>query len=139
MEIISLMNSNKQQQLNDDEFLQLQLVIEAKRNMLLNKQKRIKRISKQNAFLEQVKNDYEKYNNYILKQKEDQIMALNLLNNYIKDLSNSGQLSENNIKDAKREQNKIKRELKTIKSGLSNLMNDTNEINTTLEGKRMLI
>ena len=139
MEIISLLNTNQQQQINDDDFLQLQLVIEAKRNMLLNKQKRIKRISKQNAFLEQVKNDYEKYNNYILKQKEDQIRALNLLNNYIKDLSSSGELSENNIKDAKHEQNKIKRELKTIKSGLNNLMNDTNDVTTTLQGKNILM
>ena len=63
-----LMNTN-QEQINDDEFLQLQMVIETKRNMLLNKQKKIQRIAKQNVFLEQVKNDYMNYNNYIVKQK----------------------------------------------------------------------
>ena len=133
-----LMNTN-QEQINDDEFLQLQMVIETKRNMLLNKQKRIQRIAKQNVFLEQVKNDYMNYNNYIVKQKQDQMTALGLLNTYIKDLSTSGLLSENNIKDAKEEQNKIKRELKSIKHGLDKLMNDSNDINNSLEGKKVLM
>ena len=133
-----LMNTN-QEQINDDEFLQLHMVIETKRNMLLNKQKMIQRIAKQNVFLEQVKNDYMNYNNYIVKQKQDQMQALGLLNTYIKDLSTSGLLSENNIKDAKEEQNKIKRELKSIKHGLDKLMNDSNDINNSLEGKKILM
>ena len=98
MEIMSI---KRPFELLDNEFLQLQLVIEAKRNMLINKQKKIKQIAKQNEFLEQVKDNYLKYNNYIIKQKEDQVKALDLLNNYIKDLTISGQLSKNNIKDAK--------------------------------------
>jgi len=138
MEIMRLMNTN-QEQIHDDEFLQLQMVIETKRNMLLNKQKKIQRIAKQNVFLEQVKNDYMNYNNYIVKQKQDQMQALGLLNTYIKDLSTSGLLSENNIKDAKEEQNKIKRELKSIKHGLDKLMKDSNDINNTLEGKKVLM
>jgi hypothetical protein len=136
MEIMSI---SRPLEVTDNEFVQLQLVIEAKRNMLLNKQKKIKKIAKQNEFLQQVKNDYSKYNNYIIKQKEDQMKALDLLNNYVKDLTTSGQLSEHNIKDAKHEQNKIKKELKAIKLGLDNLMNDTNEINNTLDGKTLLI
>jgi len=133
------MSISRPLEVTDNEFVQLQLVIEAKRNMLLNKQKKIKKIAKQNEFLQQVKNDYSKYNNYIIKQKEDQMKALDLLNNYVKDLTTSGQLSEHNIKDAKHEQNKIKKELKAIKLGLDNLMNDTNEINNTLDGKTLLI
>jgi hypothetical protein len=136
MEIINVTNPL---QLNDEEFMQLQLIIENKRNMLLNKQKRIRRIAKQNAFLEQVKDDYFKYNNYIFKQKEDQMKALTLLNNYIKDLSVSGELSENNIKDAKREQSKIKKELKLIKLGLDKLMNDTLDINNIVHDKKILM
>jgi hypothetical protein len=136
MEIMSI---SRPLELTDNEFLQLQLVIETKRNMLLNKQKKIKQIAKQNEFLQQVKDDYSKYNNYIIVQKEDQMKALDLLNNYIKDLTKSGQLSEHNIKDAKHEQNKIKKELKTIKLGLDKLMNDTYEINNTLYGKTVLM
>lgn len=133
--MMEIMSINRPLELNDQEFLQLQLVIEAKRNLLLKKQKKIQRIAKQNAFLEQVKDDYVKYNSYIIRQKEDQMKALDLLNNYIKDLTTSGHLSENNIKDAKHEQNRIKKELKTIRLGLDKLMSDINDINTTLQVK----
>jgi hypothetical protein len=117
---------------NQDEFLQLQYVIEAKRNMLLKKQKKIQVIAKQNAFLENIKNDYLKYNNYIVKQKQDQIVALQLLNNYIEDLSKSGQLSKHNIRDAKIEQKNIIKELNSIKTGLDKIMNDSSEIQSSL-------
>jgi hypothetical protein len=120
----------------EDEYLQLQYVIEAKRNMLLKKQRKIQRIAKQNAFLENIKNDYLNYNNYIVKQKQDQIKALQMLNIYLHDLNRSGQLSEHNIQDAKIEQQKIVKELKSIKHGLDKIMSDSSEINNSLVGER---
>jgi len=122
-------NYQNENQNQDEELLQLQHVIESKRNMLVKKQKRLQKIAKENVLLENIKNDYLKYNNYIVKQKQDQITALNLLNYYIDDLSKSGQLSENNIHDAKIEQNKIVKELKSIKHGLDKIINDGKEIN----------
>ena len=124
MEII---NVNDELQISDHDFLQLQFVIQSKREMLLNKQKKLQRISKQNEFLNQVKNDYVNYNNYIVKQKNEQLIALELLQKYIKDLTISGELSENNLKDAKYEQNKIKKELKSIKHSLDELLNETSK------------
>jgi hypothetical protein len=118
------MNIMDYQEEAESEYLQLQYIIQAKRNMLLKKQKRIQKIAKQNAFLENIKNDYLKYNNYIVKQKQDQITALGLLNTYIDDLNKSGELSQNNIRDAKIEQNKIAKELKAIKHGLDKVMNE---------------
>jgi hypothetical protein len=115
-------------EINDDEYLQLQNIIEAKRNMLIRKQKQLKRISKHNNLLQQIRNDYSKYNNYIVKQKQDQLTALGLLNTYISDLSRSGNLSKNNIKDAKMEQRKIVKELNSIKHGLDKIMNDVDFI-----------
>jgi hypothetical protein len=116
----------------NDEYLQIQNIIEIKRNMLLQKQKKLNKIVKQNAFLDEIKNDYLKYNAYILKQKQDQVRALNLLNAYIHDLSQSGKLSKNNIQDAKIEQYKIMKELNSIKKGLDKLMKDTNYISDKL-------
>jgi len=129
MEIIEI---KRPMELTDEEYLHLQYVIEAKRRMLLKKQKKIQLLSKQNVFLEGIKRDYFNYNNYIIKQKQDQIIALELLNNYIKDLNKSGQLSENNIKDAKVEQNKILRELKMLKTSLDKIISDTNELDNRL-------
>ena len=92
-------------------------------------------IFKQNHFLDAVKNDYVNYYNYISQQKQDQIMALELLNGYIHDLSYSGELSENNIEDAKFEQGKILREVKSIKKGLDDIINNTRNISSELNKK----
>jgi hypothetical protein len=109
---------------NDEKILQIEELIEAKRRMLLEKQKKLKNIFKQNQFLEAVKNDYTKYYDYISQQKQDQIKALGLLNGYIQDLSTSGQLSKHNIDDAKFEQEKILKEINEIKKGLETIINN---------------
>ena len=110
----------------DEQLLQIEELINAKRKMLLDKQKKIRFISKQNKFLDAVKDDYAKYYGYIVKQKREQIEALDLLNNYINDLTVSGKLSKNNVEDAKHEQSKILNELKNIQKGLDGIINDTN-------------
>ena len=106
----------------DDKLLQIEELIEAKRRMLLEKQKNLKNIYKQNQFLAAVKNDYTQYYNYIAQQKQDQIKALELLNEYIQDLSISGQLSKHNIDDAKFEQEKILKEVDEIKNKLDSII-----------------
>ena len=109
---------------NDEKILQIEELIEAKRRMLLEKQKKFKNISKQNQFLEAVKSDYTQYYDYISQQKQDQIKALELLNGYIRDLSTSGQLSKHNIDDAKFEQEKLLKEIDEIKKGLETIINN---------------
>lgn len=112
----------------DERLLQIEELINAKRKMLHDKQKKLRFISKQNLFLDVVKNDYNKYYNYIAEQKLEQMQALDLLNKYIDDLTISGKLSKHNIEDAKYEQTKILNEMKTIKKKLDNIISDTNEI-----------
>lgn len=111
----------------DDQFMRLQEVIEAKKQMLIDKQKKLRFITQQNRFLEAVKNDYQNYYSFFEQQKRDQIRALELLDEYIKDLTISGRLTKHNIEDAKAEQYKILREVKSIKKSLDTLINDTQE------------
>jgi hypothetical protein len=113
----------------DEQFIHLQQVIEAKRQMLINKQKKLRFITKQNRFLEAVKNDYEKYYSFIEQQKRDQVIALEALDKYIKDLTVSGKLTKHNIEDAKVEQSKILREVKLIKNSLDSIIDDTKKLN----------
>jgi hypothetical protein len=120
----------------DNEFMQIQQLIDVKQKFLVEKQKKLNFITKQNCFLEEVKNDYNKYYKYISKQKEDQIKALNLINEYIQNLTLSGELSIQNIKDAKEEQKKIIMEMKSIKSSLDYIINDTNDMQQTLQEKQ---
>ena len=103
-------------------------MIKAKKNLLLSKQEKLEKISKNNHFLNEIKNDYQEYYNYIKKQKEEQILALNMLNEYIKDLSLSGELSKHNINDSKYEQKKILNEINSIKEGLKSIMQNTNNL-----------
>ncbi len=120
----------------DNQFIQIQNLIDAKKKVLLDKQKKLRFISKQNRFLEAVKNDYVKYYSYISEQKKDQIRALNVLDEYIKDLTISGKLTKHNIEDAKEEQSKILREVKSIKASLDDLVDDTQEVEHTLKSKK---
>jgi hypothetical protein len=116
----------------DKRLIHIEEVIEAKRRMLFQKQKKIKFVLKQNRFLDIVKNDYIKYYHYIIEQKQEQIKALELLNRYICDLSSTDILSKNNMEDAKVEQHRILREIKSIKRGLDSIINNTNYINSEL-------
>ena len=108
----------------DERFMHIQNVIDSKRDYLLDKQKKLRLLSKQNSFLESVKHDYTKYHTYIAQQKRDQMKALQLLDEYIKDLTLSGKLTKHNIEDAKEEQTKILREVDSIKKSLDKLVSD---------------
>lgn len=112
----------------DEQFMQLQQLIEAKRQFLINKQKKLSSISKQNRFLDAVKNDYQRYHTFIQQQKQDQIRALSVLDEYIKDLTVSGKLTKNNIEDAKAEQAKILREVKQIKGSLNSIIDNVEDL-----------
>lgn len=113
---------------NDNRFIHIQELIDSKRNYLIDKQKKLRFISKQNKFLDAVKDDYNKYYGYISQQKKDQIQALHVLDEYIKDLTLSGKLTKHNIEDAKEEQLKILREVKSIKGALDSIINDTQKL-----------
>jgi hypothetical protein len=119
----------------DEQFMKIQQLIEAKRNMLINKQKKLRFVTKQNQFLDAVKSDYVKYYNYIAQQKREQIQALQVLKDYIKDLTDSGKLTKYNIEDAKEEQNKIIKEVNSIKGNLDSIISNTKHINSALDDK----
>ena len=113
-------------------FLQLQELIDAKRKMLLDKQKNFTVLTKQNHFLRDMKDDYSRYYKHIAQHKEDQMAALNLLKEYVQDLTTSGSLTRNNIKDAETEQENLLREVKAIKASLDSLVNKTKKLESDL-------
>ena len=117
---------------HDNRLVQIENLIEAKKNMLIKKQKTLGQISQQNKFLGDVKNDYIKYNNYIIQQKQDQINSFKIINDYINSLTISGKLSKYDIEDAKEEQKKILQEIKSIKHNLDDIIEDTQELSHLL-------
>jgi hypothetical protein len=106
----------------DDRFIKIQQLLDAKTKLLEEKQKYLKQITTHNIHLKDVLKDYAKYGSYIVQQKRDQMVALELLNEYINDLNVSGKLTKHNIEDAKMEQSKILHELQEIKNYLDDIV-----------------
>lgn len=98
--------------------------IQLKREMLLEKQKTLKRRLQENQYLEGVHSDYNKYYNYIKKQKEDQINHLNLLNQYLNDIIVNGKLTDEDIAQSKKEQDEILGTISTIKDELDKIISE---------------
>lgn len=113
-----------------DKYLQqIEQQIAAKRKMLIDKRNYLERTLKENAFLEGVKKDYQKYRDYVVKEKQDQLRAMNVLKQYTEDLVTSTNLTEANIKETKRDQKDILREMEKIKMELEEIMGPSqNEI-----------
>jgi hypothetical protein len=102
---------------------QINKLILKKKKFLINKQKQLALTLPQNKYLEQVKNDYEKYHNYISHQKKEQIRTMNILKDYINDIIVTGNLTENGLKNAKKEQDEILLSIDKIKEDLDELIN----------------
>jgi hypothetical protein len=96
--------------------------IREKKNLLIEKKRHLKKVMNQNRFLTEVMGDYDKYYQAIISQKRDQMRALDMLNNYIQGLIQTEKLTEQNLKDAKKEQKKILGEVKKIKTELDHLL-----------------
>ena len=101
---------------------QIEQQIQAKREMLLDKQKTLKRRIQENQYLEGVYNDYDKYYNYIRKQKEGQIKQMELLNQYLDDIIVNGKLTDEDIAQNKKEQDEILNSIAGIKTELDKII-----------------
>ncbi len=97
-------------------------LVDEKRRMLLEKQKALQETAKENEYLEMVRNDYKKYYDYIAKQKEDQIRAMNYLNEYIKEIIVNGKLTDADLENAKMEQGELIQEMGQIKRTLDEIV-----------------
>ena len=97
-------------------------LMDEKRRMLLEKQKTLQQTAKENEYLEMVRNDYKKYYDYIAKQKEDQIRAMNYLNEYIKEIMVKGKLTDADLENAKMEQDELIQEMEQIKRTLDEIV-----------------
>ena len=96
-------------------------LMDEKRKLLLEKQKTLQQTAKENEYLEMVRNDYRKYYNHIVKQKEDQINAMNYLKQYIDEIMVNGKLTDMDLENAKMEQDELIQEMDNIKGKLDEI------------------
>ena len=119
----------------DNELMNVQDLIDKKRKYLLEKQMYIQHLEKQNKFLRDIRNDYNTYNQYMVKQRQDQILALHILNEYVQDLAISGKLTKTDLDDAKQEQANVLSEINKLKGSLGTIVKGTDDIYSSLRDK----
>lgn len=106
----------------DLHLIQIEQEIRNKKKLLIKKKKEMDKKQKLNHYLNNVKDDYNKYYDYILNEKQQQRNALLLLNEYINDLITTEQLVDSQIKTAKHDQKNIIHEIDKIKAELDDLI-----------------
>ena len=108
-----------------DKYLtQVENQMQAKKDLINEKRVALNENIKQNHFLENVREDYNKYYNYIIQQKKDQVKAMQILDDYVKDIIISNKLTENDLQNAKREQQQILDQLDVVKRELDTLISN---------------
>lgn len=96
--------------------------INVRRKLILEKGKKIDKKKKVNHFLEDVKEDYEKYYQYIIQEKQQQYNSMMLIKNYLDDLLKAEKLANNELNHVKHDQNQILNEMDKIKIELNKLI-----------------
>lgn len=105
----------------DEKFMHLQEQIENHEQMQLSNSVNLNAMTKENHFLEHVREDYKKFSDIIVQQKRAQVKALEMLDEYISGITKDGSLSKNNVDDAKYEQKRILKELREIRKNLDTI------------------
>ena len=86
--------------------------IEAKKQLLKNNHTRLKELVKQNELLEDVLEDYTKYNEILMKEEDLHKNAFESLTRHINSILEDKTLSKNDIQNLKREKREIEKMLK---------------------------
>lgn len=105
--------------------VQIEEQIRDKKKMLIKKKKELDKKSKLNHYLSGVKDDYNKYYNYIVEEKQQQYRALSLLKEYMGDLISTEKLVDGQLKTAKHDQRDIMREIENVKNELDELISSS--------------
>jgi hypothetical protein len=71
-----------------------------------------------NEYLRSVRDDYRHYYDFIVSQKQDQISAMQFVNDYIDQIVTEGELTDQDLERARNDQRKILDEIVDIQEGL---------------------
>ena len=111
--------------IRDHKIYQMKAELENRKKMLCAKRKQLADSARENTFLKGVADDYDTYNKHIISQKEQQILFLNMLNQYIDNITNDLQLTDTKLKESKHEQREITKEITYLKNELDDLVEKT--------------
>ncbi len=108
----------------DSQLSQIQAEIINKKKLLVKKKKDLDKKKQLNEYLSGVKDDYSKYYDVILHEKQQQYNALNLLKEYISDLMKTENLVDDQLRIAKHDQKYIINEIDKVKVELDEIIEE---------------
>ena len=106
----------------DLQLIQIEREIKNKKQLLVKKKKELDKKHKLNEYLVNVKQDYTKYYDYIVGEKQQQYNALILLKEYMSDLMKTENLVDQQIRSVKHDQKDIIGEIDKVKAELDELI-----------------
>ena len=106
----------------DLQLIQIEQEIKNKKQLLVKKKKDLDKKHKLNEYLVDVKQDYTKYYDYIVGEKQQQYNALILLKEYMSDLMKTENLVDQQIRSVKHDQKDIIGEIDKVKAELDELI-----------------
>jgi hypothetical protein len=106
----------------DLQLLQIETEIKNKKRLLIKKKRDLDKKYKVNNYLSDVKQNYSKYYQHIVKEKQQQYNALLLLEEYMDDLMKTEKLVDDQLRVAKHDQKDIIKEIDKVKDELDELI-----------------
>ena len=106
----------------DLRLLQIETEIKNKKRLLIKKKKDLDKKYQVNHYLSDVKQNYSKYYDHIVKEKEKQYNALFLLKEYMDDLIKTEKLVDDQLRVAKHDQKDIIKEIDKVTNELDELI-----------------
>ena len=107
---------------NDTNIYNMKCVLEKKKQLLLYKNREVKELAKQNAFLNNVLSDYEKIKSHILEEKQKQQDAIKIISKHISQLSKNMNKGDYHISELQNDQSVLLEELEKIKTEMNEVM-----------------
>jgi hypothetical protein len=107
---------------NDTNIYNMKCILEKKKQLLLHKNKEVKELAKQNAFLNNVLSDYEKIKLRILEEKRKQQDAIKIISKHISQLSKNMNKEDYHMKHLQNDQSVLLEELEKIKREMNEVM-----------------
>lgn len=108
--------------LRDMKIFQMKAEIENRKKMLCSKRKQLLQTKRENKFLVDVFEDYEKYNKQIVHENERKIKFFEQLHDYIDRITYDLKLTDNKLKESQMEQRDIMKEINILKSEIDDLI-----------------
>ena len=100
---------------NDTNIYNMKCILEKKKQLLLYKNREVKELAKQNAFLNNVLSDYEKIKLRILEEKRKQQDAIKIISKHISQISKNMSKEDYHMKHLQDDQSVLLEELEKIK------------------------